>query len=112
MSSWMNEVAYFGRLLPPPTLAGTDGDTNQPIPVVLNWHTYPGATSYQLQVSPDSLYRNVIVDLTTTSDASFRVNALANLTTYYWHVKARVGNDITTFSGSRSTSSITQARTP
>ncbi|TLY28845.1 MAG: T9SS type A sorting domain-containing protein, partial [Ignavibacteria bacterium] len=101
MSSWMNEVAYFGRLLPPPTLAGTDGDTNQPIPVVLNWHTYPGATSYQLQVSPDSLYRNVIVDLTTTSDTSFRVNALANLTTYYWHVKARVGNDITTFSGSR-----------
>ncbi|HYQ85629.1 MAG TPA: T9SS type A sorting domain-containing protein, partial [Bacteroidota bacterium] len=101
MTSWVNEIAHFGRLLPPPTLAGTDGETNQPTSKMLNWHTYPGATLYQLQVATDSLFANIIVDLTTTSDTSFQVNALANLTTYYWHVKARVGNDITTFSGSR-----------
>jgi uncharacterized repeat protein (TIGR02543 family) len=102
MNGWIVESATFGLLLSPPSLAGiANGATDVPLAPVLRWNSYPGATAYIVQVATDSLFNNTVFDSSTITDTSVQVNALRNLTTYYWRVKAKVGANITSFSASR-----------
>jgi adhesin/invasin len=103
MQGWIVETASFGALLPPPTLAGlADGSTGVVPTPTLAWRRYAGATAYLVQVSADSLFRTTSFDSATITDTTVRVGTLLNQTRYYWRVKAKVGQNITTFSSSRS----------
>jgi hypothetical protein len=100
----VSESATFGLILPPPTLAGIrDDSTGLPTSPVLSWLPYSGASSYRLQVStdstlnPDGTFKSVVFDSVGITTTSVQLQLLANLTKYYWHVNARVGNDIAVF---------------
>jgi hypothetical protein len=103
MSSPISETAAFGHVLPPPVLSGVpDNASGVSTTPVLGWNAYTSATSYSLQVSTDSLFRNLAaVNLDTALDGgvtSFQMPPLANLMTYYWRMKVHVGADVSTYS--------------
>jgi hypothetical protein len=55
-------------------------------PVQLKWMSSAGAGSYRLQFGSDSTFAATIIDTSGLTDTSLTVNALSNLTTYYWRV--------------------------
>ncbi len=105
MTAPIFESATFGLILSPPTLAGIPKDsTGVSTSPVLSWMAYPGANSYRLQLSsdsasnPDGSFKTSTFDSAGIGPTQIRVFTLANRTIYYWHVSARVGNNITSFS--------------
>ncbi|RCK72832.1 MAG: hypothetical protein IGBAC_0324 [Ignavibacteriae bacterium] len=104
MKSPITQIANFSKILPPPILTGIpDRASDIPTNPNLRWQSYPGATYYILQVSTDSTFSDtgkLIISLQTT-DTTYQLNNLVNLITYFWRVRAKVGNDITTFSAIR-----------
>ena len=52
---------------------------------LLVWQSSATATSYHVQVSDNSVFVGMVVD-TTVVDTTFRINALAAQSTYYWRV--------------------------
>ncbi|MBX3103128.1 MAG: fibronectin type III domain-containing protein, partial [Bacteroidetes bacterium] len=75
----------------PATLIRCDG-------FVANWRTVPNATSYEIQVSRNIGFNaNMVVGTTTTpvnvgNVTSYTVPGLTASTTYYYRVRARIGN--------------------
>ena len=55
----------------------------------LKWTKDFNAISYHLQVSIDSGFSSIILDDSTLVDTSKMVGPLANLTKFYWHVRAK-----------------------
>ncbi len=101
MSGWATQIASFGHALPPPSLTGIPDDaTDQPIRPRISWNRYPGADTYIVQVSTDSLFSPAsnIVDSSGITDSTLLLPVLGNIRQYFWRVKARVGGDITRFS--------------
>jgi hypothetical protein len=75
----------------PALVSPADGATGISVSPTISWGAVGGATSYHLQVSPNSQFSSLIVDqngLTTTSQA---VSGLSLGTHYYWHVAASNG---------------------
>ena len=61
LSRPMNEVARFGRTLPPPQLVGVANNmTGASATPLLQWKSYAGATSYTLQIATDSLFSALV----------------------------------------------------
>ncbi len=72
----------------PQLISPSDGVTGVPRKATLVWHSSNGSSSYQLQISTDSLFTTVAFD-TTTADTSVELSTpLAADTLYYWHVGA------------------------
>ncbi len=58
------------------------------LPVTFSWNAPPGAISYQLQVSTDSLFTVVNYDLPGLMSTSTSIGSLAYSTRYYWRMRA------------------------
>ncbi len=98
-SPWSN-VFWFKTIpdnyLPPPILIYPD---DQKINVTqkdnLKWNSIENAQGYQIQISIDRYFSNVVVDRNLT-DTSFSVAGLAYGTRYYWRVRA-INNNFNSF---------------
>jgi len=62
--------------------------SDQPTTLALSWNPVQGVTSYQLQLSTDSLFAGTEVDDSTLIGTSKQVGPLKNDTKYYWRVRA------------------------
>jgi hypothetical protein len=104
-SNW-SPVWNFSTIVaapPPPVLVSpVDGATNQPIPVTLDWNVSPGAASYQVQVSTDASFTQIIEDTSGLTVDTYMVSGLANSTRYWWRVRATNTGGTSNWSISRS----------
>lgn len=63
--------------------------TGQLPTLTLRWRGAAAATSYDVQVSTDSLFGSTAVNLTGVTDTSVQVGPLSNLTRYFWRVRGK-----------------------
>jgi hypothetical protein len=67
-------------------LSGTNGLVQ---PITLLWNSSIRAEKYELEVSSDSLFGTIVYSDTTLTDTTKILPDLANLTTYYWRIRAK-----------------------
>ncbi len=65
-----------------------DGATGQSINPELVWQQDPSVGSYQVQVSTQSDFSNLVVDITLAGRNSIQLGALESSTQYFWRVRA------------------------
>lgn len=93
-----------------PTLAlPADGTTGAPVTITLSWGAASGAASYRLQVSTSPTFVSTVVDDSTLTSTSRQVGSLSNSTVYYWRVSARNPVGGSSYSTSRSFTTIVAA---
>ena len=78
----------------PILLSPVNGAINVPIKTFLDWNDVPLATSYNLQVSTDSSFTNIVIDdsTLTLSQDTLAPGLLSNNTVYYWRVRGKNQN--------------------
>lgn len=96
---------------PPPPSAPTlsspsDAASNQTIPVTLAWNAAETADSYTLQVSTVSNFATTIFNESLILTTSKAVPSLLNSTIYYWRVKATNAGGDSSWSSTRSFTTI------
>jgi len=79
-----------------------DNAENQPDNAKLEWNYAVHSSSYDLQISSDQDFENVVVDKSNLRDTSSAITELAGQQTYYWRVKAHNPAGSSDFSESRS----------
>lgn len=90
----MTESSY-GQILASPTLQSpSNGASDQPTTLTLDWNGVIGAISYQVQVSTTQNFNNPVIDQDGITGTSRDISGLDHETTYYWRVRAT--NGITT----------------
>ena len=92
---------------PTPTLISpADAATGQAPVITLSWNTVSTATAYNVQIdSVNSSFANLITDVT-TSTTYFVKNLPVNPKTYHWRVRASHPGGFSSFTGSRSFTTI------
>jgi hypothetical protein len=84
----------FANTVSPPNLVGPANNTNTPLKdVILRWTHVPGASQYQVQVSPNINFTNNAVSLPkdgVTVNTLYEVPLSLPHSTYYWRVRAEV----------------------
>jgi len=105
----------------------TTAVTKPPVPVLLNppngigglslsptlrWDTTARATSWRLQVAYDSPFSQIAFDDSTITSPVRQVGPLLNSTTYYWHVSAKNDSGTSTYSPSRSFTTLSPPSAP
>jgi hypothetical protein len=86
----------------PALLSPADGAPNQPLTPTLMWNPAAGASTYRLQLAPDSLLGTLIVDDSTLTDTSHQAGSLSRNTLYFWRVSAKNGGGTSPWSDRRS----------
>ena len=84
----------------------TNSATSQPRNVTLKWDALNLADSYQLEVSSNSAFTQIITTQNTSSTSYLNTN-LSNGKTYYWRVRAKKGDTYTPWSEVRSFTTVT-----
>ncbi|MEK6650172.1 MAG: hypothetical protein AABY75_04295, partial [Bacteroidota bacterium] len=93
-----------------PTLATpADAAADQPVALTLAWNTAARATTYHLQVSASNTFAVLSFEDSTLTGASTAVNGLANLTPYYWRVRAKNVGGTSAYSTARQFTTIIAA---
>jgi hypothetical protein len=90
-SRWANfyTFATIGTIPSRPTLLSPlNNENNISTNPKFIWNASPGAATYQLQLSADSNFNNILYDAKGISTTSFVVTNLINETEYYWRVRA------------------------
>lgn len=112
-SGW-SEIWYFttiaeGGLDPyPPDLASpNNGATDINVPTTFIWNASIGAESYNLQVSNDQAFSDLVYDQSGISSLSRQVSNLQYGTNYYWRVNASNSNGTSNWSDVWSFTTIT-----
>jgi len=86
-SAW--QFTTVAALAAPTLIAPRDSATNVSTnPTTFTWNAPAGATSFQLQVSRSSTFRDTVVNQSGISSTSYSITSLANGITYYWRVRA------------------------
>jgi len=75
--------------LPPSLDSPADGATCVSRSPTLNWNSSTGAVFYQLQVSLNSSFTNIIYDQSVITNTSKSISDISYNITYYWRVNAR-----------------------
>ncbi len=99
-SNWTGAWSFATTPATPALALPTNGTFGQPTTVTLAWGSVPGATSYDLQVSPSMTFSPTIWNQTGITSPSAAVSGLANSTAYYWQVNTIVPGGISAWSGS------------
>ncbi len=93
-SSWSSTWSFTTTTTPPlpnpsvPTLASpSDGSTNQPTTIVLDWNSSANADHYWVQIATDSTFSNPTIGDSSVTLNSYQVNNLSASTNYFWRVK-------------------------
>lgn len=73
---------------------------NQKDTIVFKWYKAQYATSYQIQLSSDSKFSNIVKNYNDITDTSLIITNLTGLQSYYWRVKASNLVDSSSFSTS------------
>jgi photosystem II stability/assembly factor-like uncharacterized protein len=87
--------SVYSTLLPIPALSlPADSATAVTLTPTLSWNEVATANQYQLQVSLDNVFTGSLVeDVTIPTATSYQINTgLNGNTTYYWRVRAMIGN--------------------
>jgi len=85
-----------------PALASPpEGALNEPVPIFFAWDSSAGAQSYQLQVSRNSGFTDIIYIASGLTSTSRVVPGLADGTQYWWRVNATGGGRTSDWSPSR-----------
>jgi hypothetical protein len=71
----------------PPVFIEPVNSTDEPLDLILKWHSSDSADAYHVQVATLSSFSNVITD-TTLGDTTIQINSLSSNTKYYWRVSA------------------------
>lgn len=80
-------VSRFTTITAPPALAAPlNNAINLALSDTLSWNSVPQASSYSVQVSPDSTFANAL--MYTVSKPVQIITGLSNNTLYFWHVDA------------------------
>jgi len=90
--TWGNwsEKRFFTISLGIPILASpTNGASNQPTTLTLNWNHSTSPSTFHLQVATDSNFVNKIVNDSTLADTLRQVGPLSGHTLYCWRVRAK-----------------------
>lgn len=73
-----------------PKLTSVENNSrNQPLTVNFDWEKVSTADIYQLQVAKDSLFKELVLNDSSSIYPSGYITGLTNSTTYYWHVRAK-----------------------
>lgn len=87
----------------PPTLySPSNGSTGSVTDPTLSWNASNRADSYRLEVSSSSDFSSLTVDRSGITGTSITIQGLNNSTTYYWQVDATNSFGTSSFSSSRS----------
>lgn len=73
----------------PSLVSPANGAVNRPTTLTFTWNATPTAESYHLQVASDSLFNNIVFEDNAITGTSREVGPLANLTLYFWRVRAQ-----------------------
>lgn len=96
-------VMAFGqiRIDTPELVAPDDASIDHMPDVILDWTAILNATGYQIMVSTDENFNNIIVD-ELVSLSAYQNEYLMFNSTYYWKVRAVAGEDFSDWSETRS----------
>jgi len=73
----------------PNLLSPSNGSTNQPVTLTLDWSDVTGATSYSIQVSTNSNFSTTILNETDLTMSQYKIpDDLSDNTLYYWRANA------------------------
>lgn len=87
--NYTNGSVAFIEPLPAPNLSSpANGETGVSISPVLKWQEVEGADSYNVQLSGNDTFTELIVNQTNITDTSYNVVDLSYEATYYWRVSA------------------------
>ncbi len=85
-----SEVYSFKTILATPLLTyPSDGATEIPVDVILDWDDVTGAERYLMQVATNSLLLNPFIDEDNVTASEFSVTGLELNKKYYWRVEAK-----------------------
>jgi outer membrane protein assembly factor BamB len=84
-ASWM----FVTILATPALVSPTNLSGNVSAQPILNWSTVSGATHYQLQLSPDSLFVTLVLNDSTLTTNTSQIGQLGYSSTYFWRVRAK-----------------------
>jgi hypothetical protein len=81
---------YIGPQPPsvPILLSPSNGAVNVSLTPTLMWNTASGATTYNVQVSTNSSFTNIVASQSGLTSTSFTTPALSSSSQYYWRVSA------------------------
>ena len=87
-----SQVKVFSTIIEAPLLASPDSASGgHPLSLPLKWHPVEGADRYNLEVSDDEDFSNIIEKATVEDDTLFTISGLELSSVYYWRVKALSG---------------------
>jgi len=79
------------KLQSPSLQSPANGSQNAPITPTLSWASVNGAVNYQLQISLDSLFNQIVLNDSIIINTFIQVGPLLNNTKYYWRVRGYNG---------------------
>lgn len=82
----------------PALLLPVNGALDQPVNPRIVWRDIDGATSYDLQMSLDSLFASIVLRDSTLTDSTIQLSHLPVNSTYYWHVRAKNAGGVSAWS--------------
>jgi hypothetical protein len=85
---WRFSTAAEGVLSTPVLVGPANNSQDVPMSLTFVWNEVFGADRYQLQVSKDNTFTDMIVDATNLVTTSYLLSGLEKDTFYYWRVKA------------------------
>jgi len=94
--------AFPAVLLPPKPLSPVVNQTGVAPTPRFAWKKVSGALSYELQLSPDSMFGKIIVDIGGLADTTYDQTRALPFAPYYWRVKAKNGDRQSAWSKPRS----------
>ncbi|MGB2868654.1 MAG: T9SS type A sorting domain-containing protein [Bacteroidota bacterium] len=110
-------VGGFTTTIAPPAapvpVSPANGSVNQSNRTTFTWNASPGAISYRIQTSTDSLFSSIYLEDSTVTGTSKELQVNTN-TKYYWHVYAKNAGGVGVYSPtwSYTTSSTAAPGTP
>lgn len=102
-SGWSDPSSFAttsGASAAPVLALPADAAVDVPLSTTLSWNAYPGATSYQVQVSASPDFGALLVNDSLTGTSRI-LGALSSSTTYHWRVYARLPSGVTDWSAPR-----------
>jgi hypothetical protein len=99
-------ISVFLPPAPPVLASPANRAINVPTPPTLNWNASTGATSYRLQVSTNTSFSPTVLDQSGIATTSYGVSDLANNTTYNWRANATNAGGTSSWSSTRSFTTI------
>jgi len=83
-------LSQFKTVVATPTnISPINNAFSQPLNGTLQWSSVTGATAYEVEMSTNSAFTNIILSNMNVAGNSFSYSGLNNATQYYWRVRAK-----------------------